>query len=84
MAVKQIKIRDANGVAHYEDVLDIDGIIDVAILAWADGERNERLRAFLEWLATFGNKRPTGHQFINWMESHGGKFIPIEPEEHEN
>ncbi len=71
-----------NGISSVEDMVDLDGIIKIALMVYADGERNPRLNAVVAWIKT--TPHPTAAQFIAFMESIGAQFIPADAENIDN
>ena len=83
MKVKLIKIRDAAGVAHYEEMTDLDGVIEIARQMLKEEPENAKCKAVVQWADSLGHK-PTPAEFAAFFESHGGHFVSVEGENFEN
>ncbi len=83
MKTKQIKTRNPiTGVAEYLDVIDLEGVCDLAIFMWAEGERSAQLEAMVNWLGELG-RYPTFGEFESWLPNIGVRLNMINVETHE-
>jgi hypothetical protein len=74
--IKTFKIVSPQGIASYEEMLNLDAVIQVALLAYADGERSPNLNAFVLWLAILGHT-PTIEEFGAFLKSVGANLTPL-------
>ena len=85
MKLKQVKHRTALGTAQYEDMTDLDGLIEIARAAEQTGMGNARTSALVEWADGLG-RAPTVAEFEAFAgRVLGAQFVRMDGiEGHEN
>lgn len=82
MRTKQVRLRNAFGVSHVEDLVDFDGVVEIAKAILVDEPNNERCRMFLKWVEIIGE--PTHEQFQEFLSAMGVRLNEMDAEEIQN
>lgn len=79
MKTKQLKFRRPDGSAYYEEVVDHEGVIELAFFMLADDPERAtpQLRDLCNWVIALG-RMPTGKEFTSFLESRGVNLTPFE------
>jgi len=75
MASMKVKVRMPDGTARYEDVIDFEGIVNIAMDMKRDGLLGPFGNVFYDWLM---ETEPTSmEQIQRFFEDHGARFIEV-------
>ncbi len=83
MKVKTFKTRNHLGVVEYQQMVDVDGLIEITRMMLADDPMNAGAALIVSWADSLG-RTPTNTEFEAFIAKLGIRLIPAEKIDYEN
>lgn len=76
MKTRMIRTISPQGVTQYEEVIDLEGVCELAQFMYRNGVRTPVLEAMIKFLAVY--PRPTKKQFEEFLKSQGKTLVNVD------